>query len=149
MPERVWRQRRVPSGCWVTVHPSDSLRRLSWPHTGASWATSVVPATVSGLVGVHGVAWSSWHTRAAIWQPGAAQVSCNARIASASHPGGSLLRRPTPTTWPVSSRIAILALSQLGGYVLRTREARMTRVETPFRDLAAPAAVPEPVPAPQ
>ena len=35
--------------------------------------------------------------------------------------------------------IAILALSQLGSYVLRTRESRMTRVESPFRDLAAPA----------
>ena len=43
--------------------------------------------------------------------------------------------------------IAILALSQLGGYVLRTRESRMTRVETPFRDLAVPA--PDPAPTQQ
>ena len=43
--------------------------------------------------------------------------------------------------------VAILAISQLGSYVLRTRESRMTRVETPFRDLAAPA--PDPAPAQQ
>ena len=45
--------------------------------------------------------------------------------------------------------VAILAISQLGNYVLRTRENRMTRVETPFRDLAAPAAAPEPGPTQQ
>jgi hypothetical protein len=35
--------------------------------------------------------------------------------------------------------VAILAISQLSSAVLRTREARMSRMEVPFRDLAAPA----------